>query len=93
MANRIKSAIKQHRQSLKRRARNLHVKTSLRTLMKKLNAQVANGDDAASKALLIELNRAIDKAATKGVLHKKTASRYVSRFSKKVSKLAAQASS
>lgn len=85
MANRIKSALKQHRQSLKRRARNVHVKTSLRTLIKKLNAQIEAKDAAASQALIAEVNKALFKAATKGVIKKKTASRYVSRLSKRVS--------
>lgn len=78
------SALKRHRQSLKRRARNKHVKSGMRTLIKEV--RTASGKEEAEKALT-KVVSAIDKAASKGVLHRRTASRYVSRLSHAVKSL------
>ncbi|MCC6713579.1 MAG: 30S ribosomal protein S20 [Candidatus Dadabacteria bacterium] len=86
MANRIKSGIKRHRQSLKRRDRNTAVKSDLKTQLKKFGATVAEGDAAAVDNVLRETESKLKKAATKGVMHKKTASRRTSRLAKKVSR-------
>lgn len=84
MAKRIKSAIKRHRQSLKRRARNQGVRTSLKRIIKTLNSQVESGDREQAERTLRDAVRSLDRAATKGVIHRRKASRLTSRLSKKV---------
>ena len=88
MANH-KSAIKRHKQSLVRKERNKAVKTSLRTASKRVEASATgtNNDDAASQLKLAV--KAFDKAASKGVIHKKTAARNKSRLTKKINSMAA----
>ncbi len=80
MANH-KSAKKRAKQSQVRRLRNRSVKTSLKTLEKKLRAAKEAGDDNKDE-LMRQTQSAIHKAAKKGVIHKKTASRKISRLYK-----------
>ncbi|NIP31124.1 MAG: 30S ribosomal protein S20 [Candidatus Dadabacteria bacterium] len=91
MALRIKSGIKKNRQSIVRRERNTHVKSALRTAVKTLLSAIESKDLDKSKELLKSTAKAFDKAATKGVIHKRTASRNISKFSKKVHGIEAQA--
>ena len=66
---------------------NKAIKSNLKTVVKKANAAISAGaadKDAAMKAAVV----AIDKAAAKGVLHKNTASRKVSRMAKAANKAA-----
>ncbi|WKZ31925.1 MAG: 30S ribosomal protein S20 [Thermodesulfobacteriota bacterium] len=83
MANHA-SAIKRHKQSEKRRQRNASVKSSLRTAVKKVKEAVAAGKADEAKTSLKNAITELDKAASKGVLHKNNASRRVSRLSKLV---------
>jgi len=85
MALRIKSGIKRNRQHEKRRARNTDVKSDLKTQLKKFHAAVDSKDPESAKQVLQETESKLRKAGTKGVIHKKTASRKVSRLSKLVS--------
>ncbi|GIW41232.1 MAG: 30S ribosomal protein S20 [Candidatus Binatia bacterium] len=89
MARKNRSAEKRHRQSLVRRARNRAVRTRVRHQIRKVREAIARGDAAAAAAELKEATRIITKAASKGVLHRNTASRYVARLSRKVASLAA----
>ncbi len=82
MANH-KSAKKRAKQSQVRRLRNRSVKTSLKTLEKKVRAAGEAGDDAKNE-LMRQIQSAFHKAAKKGIIHKKTASRKISRLSKLV---------
>ncbi len=91
MAERSKSGIKRDRQSKVRRDRNTHVKSTLRSTIKSLLSSIENKDLDKSKELLKVTIKAFDKAATKGVVHKRTASRNISKFSKKVHNLTASA--
>ena len=84
MALRIKSAKKKHRQSLKKRARNNFVKTTIKTKTKSLLSAIDENDAEKAGQQLKVVVSAFDKAATKGVIHKKNASRNISRYSKKV---------
>jgi len=84
MAERSKSGIKRDRQSKVRRERNIHVKSTIKSIVKNLLASIESKDLDKSKELLKVTIKAFDKAATKGVLHKRTVSRNISRFSKKV---------
>ncbi|HKQ33364.1 MAG TPA: 30S ribosomal protein S20 [Thermodesulfobacteriota bacterium] len=92
MAKRIKSGIKQHRQSLKRRDRNTVVKSDLKSQVKKINAVINSGDLNAAGAVLIETETKLKKAASKGVISKKTASRKTGRLAKRVHQLSKSAS-
>jgi len=76
-----KSAKKRAKQSQVRRLRNRSVKTTLKNLEKKLRTAKEAGDDNKDD-LLRKTQSAIHKAAKKGVLHKKTASRKISRLFK-----------
>ena len=86
MAN-IKSQIKRNRQNEKRRLRNRSVRSELRTHQKAAEAAAGTGDEA--EALQVAIKK-IDKAASKGVLHKNTAARRKSRLVARVRELAAQ---
>ena len=88
MAKRIKSGIKQHRQSLKRRDRNTIVKSDLKTQVKKITTFIDNNDLKAAEDILRETETKLKKAASKGVIKKKTASRKTGRLAKRVSRLA-----
>jgi small subunit ribosomal protein S20 len=77
-----KSALKRHRQSIRRRARNASVKSRVRTEVKKVRVSLDAQDGAAVKAALATAVPALDKAASKGILHKRTAARKVSRLMK-----------
>lgn len=81
MANH-KSALKRARQNQIRRIRNKAVKTRVKNLVKDLK-QAVDGD--AKEAVPEKLNAvqsAIDKASKKGVIHKRTAARKISRLSR-----------
>jgi len=82
----IKSAKKRILITAKRQARNKHVKSSTKTAIKKLTlaANAGNKDDL--QTLFVQAVSAIDKAATKGVYHKNTASRKKSQLAKLVNK-------
>ncbi len=81
MANHA-SAIKRHKQSEKRRLRNATVKSTLKTAVKKVKEAQAAGNADEAKANLKKAVSEIDKAATKGVLHRNNAARKISRLTK-----------
>jgi small subunit ribosomal protein S20 len=78
-----KSAKKRAKQSQVRRLRNRSVKTTLKNLEKNLRAAQESGADTKDE-LMRQTQSAIHKAAKKGILHKKTASRKISRLFKLV---------
>jgi small subunit ribosomal protein S20 len=81
------SAIKRARQSVKRNLRNRGVLSGIRTVIKKVEVTISSGDrEDAGKALLHAI-RTLNKAASKGVIHRNTASRHISRLTKKVNTL------
>ncbi len=81
MAN-IKSQIKRNRQNEARHERNTAVKSALKTATKKVRTAVVEADAQAVVMRAREASRALDKAASKGVLHKRTAARRKSRLAK-----------
>ena len=85
MAN-IKSQNKRNRQNDKRHERNTTVRSALKTSTKKVQTAVGEGDAETATARQREAARALDKAASKGVLHKRTAARKKSRLAKAVNK-------
>ena len=79
MAN-IKSAKKRILVDRRNAERNKAIKSKVKTAIKSVDAAIAAGDkDAASKALTTAISE-INRAASKGVFHKKTASRKISRI-------------
>lgn len=81
MAN-TRSAEKRNRQSEKRRARNQSVRSTVKTAVKNLRDASTAKDPAKMKDALTGAVRTLAKAATKGVIHKRTASRRISRLMK-----------
>ena len=88
MAN-IASAEKKNRQRIKRRARNVYHLTTLRTYVKRVRAAIEAKDGGKASEALKAAVKLIDKAAQKGVIDKKTASRKISRLTLAVRRLAA----
>ncbi|WP_367567864.1 30S ribosomal protein S20 [Lacrimispora sp.] len=87
MAN-IKSAKKRILVNETKAARNKAIRSKVKTSIKKVEAAIAAGDKAAAQASLLSAITEIDKATTKGVYHKNTASRKVSRITKAVNAIA-----
>ena len=83
MAN-IKSQIKRNRQNERRRVRNKAVRTSLKTAAKRVRTSAQAGDTDAATAQLQEAVRALDKAASNGMLHKRAVARKKSRLARAV---------
>lgn len=86
MALRHASALKQARQSIKRRERNRAVLTGLKTVSRKLNSALKEKKADEVKALFKKTASAWDRAATKGVIHANKAAREVSHLTVKVNK-------
>lgn len=81
------SALKRHRQSEKRKLRNRSVRSQMKTSIKTLSDAVAGKDKAAAKEALKATTASIAKTASKGVIHKKTASRKISRLTRRINSL------
>ena len=86
MANH-KSALKRVRQNAKRNEINRGNRSKVRTQIKKLRAAIAGHDKSASGELLSPTVSIIDKAVSKGIIHKNTGARYKSRLTKHVAEL------
>ncbi|MDR2255827.1 30S ribosomal protein S20 [Galactobacter valiniphilus] len=86
MAN-IKSQKKRILTNEKARQRNNAVKSELRTAINKVNAAVAAGDKEAATPALASASRKLDKAVSKGVIHRNNAANRKSAISKKVNAL------
>lgn len=75
------SVIKRHHQSLKRHQRNVETKSKLRTLIKKARQLVQSKNQETTAAHLRVVNKALDKAVSRGIIKRNTASRWISRLS------------
>ncbi len=87
MAN-IKSAKKRIKVIETKTARNKAAKSKLKTILKKFDQAVASGDKAAAEAQLKVCTSELSKAASKGILHRNTVSRKISRLAAAVNKMA-----
>jgi len=76
------SALKRDRQAEKNRLRNKAVKTAIKTITKKVEVAVSNKNQEEIKKVLTEATKTITKAASKGIIHRNTASRKISRLAK-----------
>ncbi len=86
MAN-IKSQIKRNRTNEKARLRNKAVKSSLKTHVRKFREAADSGDAAKAKELAREACQSLDKAVSKGVIHKNQAANRKSAIAKKAASL------
>ncbi|NWF52787.1 MAG: 30S ribosomal protein S20 [Nitrospirae bacterium] len=82
-----RSALKRARQSLKRNLRNKTIRTSLKTLVKKVESAVSSGNREEASKVLKEAIKAFSTAASKGFIHKNNASRKISKLTRKVNAL------
>lgn len=87
MANH-KSALKRHRQSVKRNLRNNMVRTRIKNVVKEVRAAVEANDTELAATSLRRATSVLDKAATKKVIHARTAARRIARLSAAVNKMA-----
>lgn len=86
MANH-KSAEKRNRQAQESRLRNRMNKSQMKTEVRKVNEAIVAGSEDVAKTALIDAISVIAKTASKGTIHKKTASRKISRLTKRVNKM------
>src|SRR5437763_170420 len=89
MANK-RSSKKDIRRSAKRRVRNQEVRTGLKTHVKKVRQAAAIGDGDKAASTLLNAISALDKAAQRGIIHKKQAARRKSRIAKVAHAVAGQ---
>jgi small subunit ribosomal protein S20 len=87
----IKSQIKRNRQNQGRELRNKSVRTALKTDAKKVRGSAVSGDAEGVQAEYRRAARALDKAVSRGVLHKQTAARRKSRLARATNAASAQA--
>ncbi len=86
MAN-IKSQIKRNKQNDAAHERNKAVKSRLKTVVRKFREAADAGDADAARTLAADASRALDKAASKGVIHKNQAANRKSAVNKQASSL------
>ncbi len=86
MAN-IKSAKKRILVINKKTERNKAIKSKVKTYIKKVYAAIEAGDKAAAQAALVDATSEISKATSKGIYHKNTSSRKISRLTKAVNQM------
>ena len=86
MAN-IKSQIKRNKQNLQRHERNKAVKSSLKTAVRKFREAADAGDKDTAVKLSQDARRALDKAASKGVIHKNQAANRKSKIAQRTAAL------
>ena len=83
----IKSAIKRVKINDKKRAKNITVKSAMRTSVKKVEAAIVTNDATAVTTTFADAASKLDKAAAKGLIHKNAAARKKSRLMKKMNSL------
>lgn len=88
MAN-LKSSKKDILRSRRRRLRNMSWKSRLKTAVRKARTAIAAADVAVGQELVRDTCRLLDKAATKGIIHKRQAARRKSRLGRRLAKLTA----
>ena len=84
MATRHASAVKAHRQTIKRTEHNRALRSRLRTALKSIRSSIETGDTTAAKAALSQTVSLIDKMSAKGIIHDNAAGRYKSRIAKRL---------
>ena len=87
------SALKAHRQNLKRREHNRQLRTRLRSALRDIRTAIDAGSPDQVKDALRQTISLVDKMAGKGLIHRNTAARYKSRLSARFAKKAAASAS
>jgi small subunit ribosomal protein S20 len=85
------SAIKRARQNENRRLRDLHIKTNVKSSIKKVRMAIERKDIEGAQKALLNTIPLIQKAQSKGVFHKKSSNRKISRLTREVNALRAKA--
>lgn len=85
------SALKAHRQNVRRREHNRQLRTRLRSALRDIREAIDAGDPAKVKDALRDTISLVDRMAGKGLIHRNTAGRYKSRLASRVSKKSAAA--
>ena len=83
------SAIKRARQNEKRRLRNLNFKTKVKSYVKKVRVATEKKDSESAQKALLEAIPLIQKGHSKGIFHKNTSNRKISRLTREVNALKA----
>jgi len=86
------SVIKRHRQSVKKRTRNIDTKSKIRTLIKKVRQAIDAKSQETASVQLRAVDKALGKAVSKGIIKRNTASRWLSRLSRSASRIASPSS-
>src|SRR5678816_3191276 len=84
-----RSAIKRHRQSLKKRTRNVETKSRLRTLIKRVHRAIESQNRDEARTQIKVVKKALSKAVSKGIIKRNTASRWLSRLSRSTTRASA----
>ncbi|MDR1686390.1 MAG: 30S ribosomal protein S20 [Desulfovibrio sp.] len=90
MANH-KSAVKRHKQSLKRAARNRAARTRAKNAVKAVRVAVLEKDAAKAQSAFVRAASVLDKCAGKGAIHRRKAARKISRLAKALNSLGTNA--
>ena len=83
------SAIKRARQDEKRRLRTLHIKTTVKSAIKKVRSAIEGKDVEGARKALLQAIPLIQRAHSKGAFHKNTSARKISRLTREVNALKA----
>jgi small subunit ribosomal protein S20 len=83
----IKSQIKRNKTNERARQRNVAVKSALKTAVRRVRTAAASGDAEAAATALVTASKALDKAASKGIIHKNQAANRKSGLAKQVAGL------
>lgn len=86
-----KQALKRMRVTAKRTARNRHVKSTVKTVVRRFSDTLAKGNLDIARDTLQSVVKTVDKAVSKGVVHKNAAARKKSRLAKRLNKALIQA--
>ncbi|MFD0966913.1 30S ribosomal protein S20 [Seminibacterium arietis] len=87
MAN-IKSAKKRAVQSEKRRKHNASQRSMMRTYIKKVYAAISTGEKETAQTAFVEMQKVVDRMASKGLIHANKAANHKSKLSAQIKKLA-----
>jgi len=86
LANHLQTK-KRARQTITRATRNRHIRTTLRTSVKRVRAGISAANRSEAEEALKAAVKQLDRSVTKGVMHRRTASRLISRLTVAVAKL------
>jgi small subunit ribosomal protein S20 len=91
VATRHASAVKAHRQTIKRTVHNRALRSRLRTALKTIRAAIDSGDTSGARSALNQTVSVIDKMSGKGIIHDNAAARYKSRLARRLAAAEAKA--